>query len=341
MGTEGKDTITGTEGPDVIVGLGGDDVIRGGGGDDVLCGDAGADQLLGGLGDDHLDPGTPAPRRPDQLRWSASRVGVTIRLGDGTSGTSTGEGHDTFLLGPDVVVVGSARPDTVYGSPLSDQIRTLGGGDVVYAASGDDRVVVEANRKDTRSVDVVRGGAGDDRVTSFAGRDRVDLGQGRDGFSGYGIQPVEVYGRRGDDSIFAQVGARRAATLNGGPGTDYLTLVATFSGPALRTMLVRAQPGRVQLAGRPGTRGVVAGFEDFGLLGRARWDFRGTPGPDRVTTAGYESVLVARTLGGDDTMEGGERDDVLIGGRGRDTAWGHGGRDVCRAVEVRHSCERR
>ena len=133
VGTEGNDDLVGTDGPDVIVGLGGHDTIRGGEGDDVLCGDDGADQLFGGPDDDHLDPGAAGDRRPDQLRWSDARNGITLGLGDGSSGTSVGQGHDTFVLGPDTVVVGTPFPDRIHGSPLDDLIRSGGGADVVEA----------------------------------------------------------------------------------------------------------------------------------------------------------------------------------------------------------------
>ncbi len=80
--------------------------------------------------------------------------------------------------------------------------------------------------------------------------------------------------------------------------------------------MVQAGPGRVQVAGRPASRGVARDFEEHLLLGVARWDFRGTPRADDVVAAGADPVLVAHTYGGNDTLEGGDRNDVLVGGAG-------------------------
>ena len=339
VGTEDDDVLVGTDGPDVIVGLGGDDTIRGGEGDDVLCGDDGADLLFGGPDDDHLDPGAAAYRRPDQLRWSDARNGIDLDLGDGRRGTSEGQGHDTFVLGPNTVVVATPFPDRIDGSPLADRIRSGGGPDTIEAGGGDDDVVLESNRRGTGHPDLVRAGPGDDRVTSWAGPDRIVLGPGDDTVMSYGNQPVEAYGGPGDDHVLAKVGPGRGPVLAGSDGHDYLTLVAELPGQRRRTIRLVAGPGRVQVVGRRASRGTVRGFEEHLLLGLARWDFRGTPRADDVASAGPEPVLVAHTYAGDDTLEGGDRDDVLVGGRGRDTARGNRGRDVCRA-EVRRTCER-
>lgn len=339
VGTEGNDDLVGTDGPDVIVGLGGHDTIRGGEGDDVLCGDDGADHVFGGPGNDHLDPGAPGHRRPDHLRWSDARNGISLDLGDGHSGTSVGQGHDTFVLGTDTVVVGTPFGDRVLGSPLADQIRTSGGPDVVDAGDGDDDVVLDSNRRSTGHRDVVRAGAGNDRVTSWAGPDLVQLGLGRDSLASAGQQPVEAYGGAGDDYLSAKVGPGRGPNLNGNQGHDSLSLVAELPGQRRRTIVVKAGPGRLQVVGRPVGRGVVRGFEEHLFQGVARWDFRGTPRADDVTAAGSDAVLVARTYGGNDTLEGGDQNDVLLGGAGRDNARGNRGRDLCRA-EVRRTCER-
>ncbi len=339
VGTEADDDLVGTDGPDVIAGLGGDDTVRGGEGDDVLCGDAGIDQLFGGPGDDHLDPGTAPHRRPDQLLWSDARNAITLDLGDGTSGTSVGQGHDTFALNPGVMVVATSYGDRITGSPLDDRIRSGGGPDVIDAGDGDDDVQLESDGRGTGHADVVSTGAGDDRVKSRAGPDRVDLGAGRDTFVTYGAQRVTAHGRAGDDFFNARITGRRGSVLRGGSGRDYLMLAAELPGQRRSTIRLQAGPGRVQVVGRPASRGVARGFEEHALLGPARWVFRGTSRADQVASVGSEQVLVAHTYAGDDYLEGGDRNDVLVGGAGRDTARGNGGRDVCRA-EVRQGCER-
>ncbi|MGZ4457195.1 MAG: calcium-binding protein [Nocardioides sp.] len=338
VGTDGPDVLTGTDGPDVVAGLGGDDRIEGLGGADVLCGGPGADSLDGGGGDDALDAGYDAsalPRR-DQLRWHGAGRGVTIDLGDGLTGTATGQGHDTFVLDGGPVVVGSPYADTVKGSPLRDRIHPARGSDTVYAGPGDDLVVADAGRDDPHGADLVQTGAGEDRVTVLSGHDRVLLGAGADSVEGFGAAGLVVEGQGGDDNVLvALADGGPAADLAGGPGRDWLFLTTRLQ--SRRTVLVDAGAGLLRGPGRGVGR--IGGFERFGLIGTARWDFRGTRGPDHVQAAGYESVLVAHTNAGDDLVEGSEHADLVDAGAGHDRVLAHGGRDRCLHAEVRRSCE--
>jgi Ca2+-binding RTX toxin-like protein len=350
VGTDAGETLTGTPGDDVIAALGGDDVVDGLAGNDVICGDdgadvlrggPGADRLLGGLedtdpderlagdtlwggpGDDLLDPGYDPSGHPDRdaLRWGDATRGVTVDLGDGTTGTATGFGRDTLVLTGSPLLVGTRHADVFRGSPGRDRVKDAGGPDRLALAGGDDEVHLGAG------ADVVRTGAGDDSVTAFAGGDRVLLGPGRDQYSDHGLGGSEVHGQGGDDYVLSPFGTRPAPLLRGDGGDDDVTLTITLSSHPLRTVVVDARSGP------------AAGFESYFLLDGAHWDFRGTAGPDRVNATGYDVRLTAHTYGGRDDVDGGERADYVDAGAGRDRVLGHGGRDTCLHAEVRTSCE--
>jgi Ca2+-binding RTX toxin-like protein len=361
VGTEAGETLTGTPGDDVVAALGGDDVVDGLGGHDVICGDdgadelrggAGADRLLGGLedtdgderlagdsllggpGDDFLDPGYDPAGHPDRdhVRWGDSPRGVSVDLADGVTGTATGLGRDTVVLTGSPLLVGSRYDDTFRGSPGRDRVNAGGGSDTLTLGAGYDEVHPDAGRHDARSADLVRTGDGDDSVTAFTGRDRVFLGPGRDQYTGYDALGVEVHGQGGRDFVAAAFGPGSAPFLRGGGGEDFVTLSATYP-PAPPT-----QPLRIVVV--DARSGPVAGFESYLLFESAHWDFRGTPGPDRVTASGFDVRLTAHTYAGRDDVEGGDRSDVLDTGAGRDRVDGNGGRDRCLHAEVRTSCER-
>jgi Ca2+-binding RTX toxin-like protein len=356
VGTDAGETLTGTPGDDVFAALGGPDVVQGLGGDDVICGDdggdvllggPGADRLLGGLedsdpdkhlagdsltggpGDDHLDPGYDPSDHPDRdhVRWGDATRGVTVDLADGVTGTATGLGHDTIVLTGGPVLVGSRHDDTFRGSPGRDRVNAAGGSDVITLGAGDDDVHPDAGGHDRRSADVVRTGEGDDTVTAFTGGDRVRLGPGRDQYSGFGPRGSTVHGQGGDDYVLSPFGIRPAPLLRGDGGDDEVSLTVTAASHPLRTVVVDARSGP------------AAGFESYLLFDGVHWDFRGTPGPDRVDATGYDVRLTAHTYGGRDDVEGGAQDDLIDVGAGRDRVSGHGGRDRCLHAEVRSSCE--
>ncbi len=370
VGTDGKDTLIGTPGPDVIVGLGEVDVIKGKGGADVICGGPGADELYGGGGADRLfgqqdkvrtarypftsgdvlrggdgsdllDPGyDPAGeglriQQPETISYVDSPVRVVVDLG---AGTARGLGADTLVVVPHLRLIGSQRPDVITGSAGDDDIWARGGDDRVDALAGDDRVEADNLAPSRHDDDVVDAGPGDDYVLSRRGLDRVDGGEGDDGLFSRGEQPVQLRGGDGGDTLHLVVSIEAGTLTDGGPGTDHVMFSSVFDDrrPTHRVDVDRAA-GEVRVRGYAAATSTLVGVEAFLLADRIIWRFFGTDEADRVDVS--RGQLRAFTRGGDDVVEGDNRDDYVDAGPGHDRVKGHPGYDTCLNAEERASCE--
>jgi Ca2+-binding RTX toxin-like protein len=138
FGGPGDDSLIGTNADDRLYGRAGDDVIFGLGGDDPrLVGGSGDDSVSGGRGDDRV-------------------------LG---SGISSG-GSPTYEKGSDTLS-GDAGDDQVIGGLGRDWLIGGGGRDLLLDALGDQGT--------DRSVDVLRGGPGNDQLLAWSGEGPMDL----------------------------------------------------------------------------------------------------------------------------------------------------------------------
>lgn len=228
-GNNAGNTLAGTDAADTIFGRGGGDTLSGLKGNDRLFGEPGDDTLVGGLGDDLLDGGAgrdvgsyannTAPVEAENASYGGraspagswevasattgtdslvsveavvgTRLGDTIRGGDGTSDLIRGGAGDDDLLGGQF----SGASDTVYGGGGDDAINGGeetqsqrggaypgtgdrffggGGGDLLVGVDGDDRL---------------SGDAGNDRLSGGPDRDVLTGGAGADLFSYYNIFP--------------------------------------------------------------------------------------------------------------------------------------------------------
>ncbi|MGY4396686.1 Ca2+-binding RTX toxin-like protein [Sphingomonas sp. UYAg733] len=144
LGTAGNDTIAGSSDSDLLFGQGGDDVITSGAGDwDIVDGGDGADQVnFAGSSTDYklsreqdgslsawsgVGPGDfDSLRNVETLYFAGDDV--TIQVADlpplGTAG--------------DDLIVGTDRPENLYGNGGNDVIRGLAGDDYLEGADGDD-----------------------------------------------------------------------------------------------------------------------------------------------------------------------------------------------------------
>ena len=223
VGTPGNDRIEGTPGDDVIAGLGGNDRLAGLEGDDVVCGgpgdddltsyDKGRDVLVGGAGDDFVgsfenpharvrlgsgddfassqvgqDPGWSLDGGPGRDHLF---LNLTLALHDaGPMPGSLDLREGRLVLHPggrtvDGTVAGweeldipnSVRWD-VHGTDADERFLFEGIlGVRIRAGSGDDEIL------GTPQPDTIDGGAGEDTVTAYAGRDvceRVEHTRGCD-----------------------------------------------------------------------------------------------------------------------------------------------------------------
>lgn len=168
-------TVTGGAGADVLSAAGGAQVGAPIGGGVVLTGDAGNDKLTGGTGADSLSgldgndtvkggaggDSMDAGLGTDTLLYSGSPSGVTVNLGDASTGPQTatgghgiGDSLDTFEH-----VTGSTFADTLTGSSVGNILKGTGGNDTLSGAAGNDNLV---------------GAAGTDRFDGGAGTDNCD-----------------------------------------------------------------------------------------------------------------------------------------------------------------------
>jgi Ca2+-binding RTX toxin-like protein len=306
-GGPGNDQLDGREGDDVIRGNEGDDQIRGAVGVDSLHGNDGRDTLFGGDDSDFLFGGDGddvlSGERGDDLLVGESEDGS----GSGSDFLQGGTGADRLEGGPDAdELFGGTGGDELFGGPGND---LLVGGSAVRTSdlfaqlqpSADlDSHLLDGGLGD----DLIYGTAGVDTVTDLAGlnlvetyesNDTVNLGPGND----------LVWTGDGDDTVDAGDGNNRVFTGAGfdiviaGTGNDLIDLRSfSASSSRARDVVASSDGGDDQLRGD-------------GLAGPA-------DGPH----------LEFATIGGNDTLQGGNGDDRLLGGGGRDVLWGGANTDV-------------
>jgi uncharacterized repeat protein (TIGR01451 family) len=226
---EGKATGEGTDALSLIDGIVGSpngDVLRAGPGANEIYGRGGDDEIAGGRGFDYA-------------RFDFAGAGVSVDL---TAGAATGgEGSDTIegIEG----VIGSNFADTLLGDAAGNQLGGRSGDDVIRGGRGTDaslymfatsavQVDLEAsaatggdgtdaltgieNVVGSPFRDVLKGGAGGNRLSGEAGADTIRGVDGRDALFG-NAGADDVGGGRGDDFLDGGLGADR---LDGGADVD-------------------------------------------------------------------------------------------------------------------------
>jgi Ca2+-binding RTX toxin-like protein len=269
-----------------------------------------------------------------------------------------GRGGDDVIrgLGGDDLVCGGPGDDRLVGGSGDDELRAETGDDVVVGGAGDDALyggrypwygdsldvlrggggndllsdVDEVSGEDERwpvfpESDLLAGGPGDDRLISAWGPDRVRAGDGND-FVDIAVGACgRVTGDAGSDRVNIDVGQRGAASFDARTGT-------LSGGPD----------------GAPCS--TVLGFESYEPAAFATFDFRGSDAPERLVpgtgwrfniagaSEGYQR-LRAEMGGGDDVVAGSSGPDVVDAGAGHDTVDGGSGADDCRQAESTFDCE--
>lgn len=328
IGTSGPDNLTGTPGTDIVylgsgndrfIGGGGDDVVCGGSGDDALYGGEGNDSLYGEDGNDHLvgaagndtvatgsgansvtegpgddtllgGPGTDSLDYQWSSQHGTSGAGVVI---DAAAGTATGYGNDT-LHGFDSFSL-TNEADTFHGRDVIERVYSYGGGDTIWTAGGNDRVVIGIGAK------VINTGAGDDVVVGSGTRStRISLNAGDDRAS---LNYAEVVsGGDGNDSLKT---IRPRARLLGGAGSD--TVVGSGNRARHIGLVIDLVRQRARVLNERSEVWYLNSIENA----------TGTPYDDMIYGDSGPNVL--RGLAGDDYLNGRGGDDRLDGGRGADT----------------------
>lgn len=165
VGTTGDDRIVGTPQSDIIRGLAGADTVLGRSGNDAIRGNPGRDEIHGAAGHDFL----LGDRGNDSVL--GGNLSDDIAGGDGQDILIGGRGADYVLDYPAGEFFDSPNdPDRLFGRAGADNLAPLDGADKVWAGTGPDAIRLQ--RDGFR--DVLRCGAGQDRVIYFSPRDRRD-----------------------------------------------------------------------------------------------------------------------------------------------------------------------
>jgi Ca2+-binding RTX toxin-like protein len=354
----GADSIDGQEGNDYVRGDGTqDEIVDRGGGTDTLSYSTG---ISPGFFNNHTPPvpfasisGLPAQGGERGVYIDLTGAGVK---NNGDNGVAQFGGGIDEVEGADFeVVIGTAFSDYMVGSNRNEAFYGGGGGDVVLAGGGDDKLFggAEGDQLDGGlGSDAIDGGPGSDRCVSPTGPEggaSCERGAGEDGVlprdrtkvSAGLLAPGEaryrqlyLNGSDGDDDLIASY-SPAAVTFTLGPGSTAPfdsgssasegcnppsggTLVCPFSG-SLDSIVLSGFGGddSLEASSFPSSVAVV---------------ISGGEGEDSLVGGDQsEDVLADGTDtegGGDDVLEGGDRDDALLNNGGSDELFGGSGNDL-------------
>jgi Ca2+-binding RTX toxin-like protein len=195
-------TVTTYIGPTTLQGGSGNDTLTGGNGNDSLDGGIGDDQLTGGLGNDVFIGGA---NRDTVVELGVNNLSLTLA-------TMTGRGTDVLANGTIEVVsvTGTAGNDTINGGTfggvmiikgLAGQDRLTGGAGNDLIDGGDETLLVNGILKG----DTISGGSGNDTILGGAGDDCIGGGDGNDAIDG-GTGNDSISGDNGDDILIGGFG---------------------------------------------------------------------------------------------------------------------------------------
>jgi len=172
-GSPNADYIRGTSDADIIFGMSGNDRILSFGGDDVINPGSGIDTVFAGDGDDkiyisalsqHIDGGDG--NDTVAIEASLANLELFIDLDQGVVRASNQNNQLTATLVSIENIVSISNKDTqVNGSPVSNNIITGDGNDLIYSGNGNN---------------IINTSGGNDQVTLGLGLHSIDLGSGND-----------------------------------------------------------------------------------------------------------------------------------------------------------------
>ena len=299
----------------------GDDYIRGVTSNDSLYGEEGDDTIEGGEGNDRINGGvTFVPggwvNGMDIASYEHAKSAVTVSLAIREAQDTKGAGVDTLehMEG----LIGSAFNDTLTGDTAGNVLRGLAGDDTIDGASGDD---------------TIDGGDGNDTITDLEGANTVTGGRGIDTITVGGLRDEVQSVDAGDSNDLVSLNGGTYTVLQGGAGTDTLTVsIARFTAFGSANGFEKYD-GAFVVSGT-----AAANVLDFSRLVAA------TPRAENkgVTVNGLQgndtlrgTALNDRLDGGDndDTLHGLDGDDFIYGGYGADTIKGGNGNDTIADVD--------
>lgn len=319
-GTTGDDTENGCSVDDQLMGLTGRDNLDGRGGDDLVDGGDDNDLVYGGLGNDAVNGGNHNDG---------------VYGGPGNDVMSGGDGNDFLRANEDSDVLdGGLNDDYLQGGAGIDTYTDAGGFDRISFFERSATQAVVASLDSAGKAIIVNDGFGNAETSSggvFEG-----LGDGTvfaDKLTGNSSDNL-LMGGLGDTLKSGQGNDRfqiddAPALINGGPGTDTITLFSQFRlvpGSPVATIQTTSNGVEVDLslskiihdgwnAIGSGT-GAVTSIENLG----------GSYGNDKLTGNGYANEI--KGYPGDDTIDGKGGKDKIDGGKGVDKMTGGPNSDV-------------
>ncbi|OKH86459.1 LEPR-XLL domain-containing protein, partial [Thalassospira sp. TSL5-1] len=230
-----------------------------------------------------------------------------IRLdGNGISGGTMSTGNAVIRAGK--------GDDTVYGGSGNDSIFGDVGNDTIYAGAGNDYVEAGSGN------DIIHGGTGDDIIYGGSGNDDIFGEDGND----------TLFGERGLDLIIGGLGDDK---LYGGDGSDIMFGdKATVSDDRLTLEASSSEGGNDTLYGDGGADYMFGGAgADLVTGGDGNDIMFGDTGTITFADNGMlieANTNVAASVGGNDTLLGGDNEDIIFGGIGDDIIDGGNHNDV-------------
>lgn len=347
-GGEEDDKLEGGAGDDDIEGGGGNDALTGRGGDDRLIGGTGDDTLNGGPGEDTIDGG-PNDANGDTLSYAGSSAAVRVNLGRNEYSGGDAQGDDVDNIEN---VIGSSQNDWIRGNVWVNRLSGGAGDDTIMGGGGS-----------ASDGDILRGGAGDDKLYGGAGDDTLEGGPGKDSlFGGPDEDTISYEGSKAGVFVRLRDGAARGGDAQGDTyrdvenvtGSAYNDYLSGSHRPATATGSPRSGDntlrggqgndqlyggsGNDQLYGDAGNDRVFGGQDDDSLYGGPGNDWlQGGPHADRLEGGDgddslYGGAPVAYTGSAGradrDTLKGGKGNDTLVGGAGDDALEGGEGDDI-------------
>ncbi len=328
----GADTIHAGEGDNIVIGGSAGDEITAGGGDNILIGDNGSAEFVNGLlstiqstASDVGGADTISAGNGDNIVIGGA-AGDAIATGNGADMIIGDNGAATFVNGTlsslqstatqvggnDTISAGDGE-NVIFGGAGNDGITTGVGADVVIGDNGQMTMTATGSRNRIRTID-----------SSYGGNDTIDAGLGDDIVLG-GTGNDTINGRDGDDTLIGDNGSIEYELDVDSPthAAGTVDAINTTDPGVGGADTIRGGIGNDTILGG------AAGDQLFGDMGmdlifgdNARLDYYATtPGASNLAR------VIDPTVGGSDTISGGDDDDTLIGGTGGDIINGGAGFD--------------
>lgn len=285
---------------------------------------------VGQPGDYGLRVAVEAPVAPfaGKVRLSGGKLRLT--------GTDADETVRLGVVGGEITINGVS---TGFAADAITHITVHGrGGDDVIETDGTVPVAIALNFHGNAGDDVLRGGAGNDRLDGGEGADSLFGGAGNDQLNGVETADLAAIGGEDRDIVRADSAAGIEIVLDRSievfRGTDFADRVdasATTAGIDLRTfggddVLIGGSgndklyggDGNDEIFGLDGNDRIVAGAGNDVIFGNG--------GNDTIDGKDGDDELLGGA--GDDKLDGGEGDDTLDGGVGNDQLVGRAGADL-------------